>query len=88
MLRFDGLKTVKHYVLLGAYIGAFAFLAQLVKGWDNASKAISQGDLLGLAAIFLAFCLVGAGIGWLIGRAKAYAKERRSARDDSLIGRR
>lgn len=88
VLRLSALKTVKHYVVLGAYLGAFAFLAQLVKRWDDASKAVAQGDLLGLIGLFLALCLFGGGIGWLLGRGKAYAEKRRRARDEALIVRR
>jgi hypothetical protein len=88
VLRLPDLKTVKHYVYLGAYFGAFAFLAHLVKQWDDAAKAVRQGDTLGLIGIFLLFCLLGGGIGWLIGRYKAYAEKRRSSSNESLIVRR
>lgn len=82
------LMTVKHYAALGAYFGAFAFIGQTAKHWKDFSRAVEQGDSLGLFGIFLLFCLGGWCIGWLIGWLKAYSEKRRSARDKTLIVRR
>ena len=88
MLRSWVLKTVKHYFVLGAYLGVFVFIAQIVKDWKNASGAVAQGDLLGLLGLGLLLCLFCGGIGGIIGWLKAYAEKRRSSRDESLIVRR
>lgn len=87
VIRFP-MRSTRHYAVLGAYLGAFAFLAQVAKDWRNASLAVQQGDLWGLVLLLLLFCLCGYGIGWCIGRLKAYAEKRRRSRDESLVVRR
>ncbi len=88
VLPLSVLKTVKHYFALGAYLGVFLFIAQLVKDWTNASKAIAQGDLLGLLGIGLLLCLFCGCVGGLVGWLKAYAEKRRRRSNESLIVRR
>lgn len=88
MLRFPALKTFKRYFVLGAYLGVFVFIGHAVKDWGNFSKAIAQGDILGLAGILLLLCLATGGVGGLVGLAQAYSEKRRRARNESLIVRR
>lgn len=77
MLRLTGLKTVKHYVVLGAYLGAIFFVVQLFRQSREVEKAFSQGWVFAtfaFAGLLLGCTLFGAGIGWLIGRLQANSK--------------
>lgn len=81
MVRFAGLTSIRHYVVLGAYLGAMAFIVRFVSfavtgefddfRWADVPEALAWllGTLLGL-------CLLGAGVGWLAGRFKLNSKER------------
>jgi hypothetical protein len=92
------LKTLRHYFVFGAYLGAFAFVAQMVKFWPKITAGVSRGQdlpwwdlplgLLGFVGLLLGYCLFGGCIGWLVGWAQAYSEKRRRARDETLIVRR
>lgn len=83
--------------MFGAYFGAFAALGILVRAlfelpgklkgvsFDPIDFAIG---LSGTALVLAAIVLLGAGLGWLVGRLKLNAEERRRAREESLVVRR
>lgn len=90
--------TVRHYSFFGGFLGGIAFFTQLLRfildgGFDT---AFIEGQpwwdyplaFLALIGILLCFCLLGAGIGWLIGWSKTDTKKRRRSSDESLVVRR
>lgn len=90
------MKSVKHYVVLGAYWGAFSLLIAIVRaslelpeklqsssGWPDLFSSIPW--IIGIVAAFL---LTGALIGWFVGWFKLNAEKRTRTSEESLIVRR
>lgn len=81
------MRSVSHYVVLGAYFGAVVFVVSLIRAafelpaklressnWSAAPEAFAY------AILAIAFCLLlGAGIGGLVGWAKLHAEKRARA---------
>lgn len=78
------MKSLKHYMVLGAWFGGCALLVAIVRalpelpgklkdssGWPDFIASIPW--MLGLVAGFL---LLGACIGWLVGWAKLHTEKR------------
>lgn len=96
-VRFRTLKTILHYVVLGAYIGAFMALVALARALPDLPGKL-QGTsfdlvdfLLGVGGTILvlaAVVLLGGLVGGLVGRLKLDAEERARAREESLVVRR
>ena len=83
VLGFAVLMTVKHYVVLGAYLGAIFFVVQLFRQYREVEKAFAQSHgweviatVAAFAGLLLGCVLFCAGIGWLIGRTQADSKKR------------
>ena len=70
-------------MVLGAWFGACAFLVAVVKALPALPEKVSRSPggwdfpiaLLGALLMLVALALLGAGIGWLVGRAKLHAKQ-------------
>ena len=94
---FAPVRSIKHYIVLGAWIGFFAFLGMVVRALPSLPDKVKNGwgpwqDVLlaslGLVLLLASGALLGGCIGWLIGWFQANAEKRRRASNEALIVRR
>lgn len=98
VLRSRTVKSVKHYLVLGAYLGGVAFIIAIVKALPAFPEKLLESaqmpwwdiplGLLGIVAFFAALLLCGAGIAGFVGWLQLNAEKRARARQESLIVRR